>query len=111
MNRNILEELDKAMKSRRLKVPAVAKKTGIPADRIYKWYQQGTNPKTEDSLSIWKWINGEMDVEEAIVEEPQADYKTKYIELLERTLQEKEQRIKELEQRNEVGGEQKKASA
>lgn len=82
------------MEARHIKIPTLAEQLAIPKDRIYKWYQQGTKPKASDAMKVWDWINGEIS---NIVEEPQADYKTKYIELLERTLQEKEQRIRELE--------------
>lgn len=58
MERDIIQELSKAMKARGIKVPALSEKLDIPKDRIYKWFQQGTKPKEEDSVKLWKWING-----------------------------------------------------
>jgi len=60
VDKNILAELTTAMKTRHIKVPALADRLDIPRDRIYKWYQQGTKPKEEDAVKIWNWINGEM---------------------------------------------------
>lgn len=56
---DILIALDEAMKERRVKVPLLSKQTGIPKDRIYKWFQQNNSPKSEDSIKIWAWITGE----------------------------------------------------
>lgn len=56
---SLKEKLLNAMKIRGVKVPKLSKETGIPADRIYKWFQQGTHPKEEDSVILEKWINGE----------------------------------------------------
>lgn len=50
------EEIDR----RGLKVPAAAKELGIPKDRIYAWYRDGTQPKDADSKKINKWLNGEI---------------------------------------------------
>lgn len=48
-----------AMKERGVKTPALSAALGIPKDRIYKWFQEGTKPKEEDAVKIWDWINGE----------------------------------------------------
>ena len=112
MEKDILKELEKMMEERHIKVPALSKQVGIPKDRIYKWYQQGTKVKVADATKIWDWINGKKDDNNFSLSEDAADYKTKYIELLERTLAEKEQRIKELEGQlpNPNGDTRKKAS-
>lgn len=52
--KNILLDI---MKRKGIKIPKLSKEIGIPKDRIYKWYQEGTNPKPEDALTLEKWIN------------------------------------------------------
>lgn len=71
MPKNILQELERVMKERNVKIPALSGLLDIPKDRIYKWYQEGTSPKMEDSNKIWNWINGEKDF---TVNEPDASY-------------------------------------
>lgn len=39
-----------------LKVPEFARMTGIPKDRIYKWKQEGTNPKSDDEATIRAYL-------------------------------------------------------
>lgn len=108
MEKDILKELEKELKERHISIPVLSVKLGIPKDRMYKWYQQGTKPKVEDAAKIWDWINGYPNV----LAEDESVYKTKYIELLEKTLQEKEERIKELEGKatNPNGESRKKSS-
>jgi DNA-binding phage protein len=52
---NLLEEL----KKRKVKIPTFSKETGIPKDRIYKWIQEGNNPKADDEKKIYAWIKME----------------------------------------------------
>jgi predicted transcriptional regulator len=59
MQKDLKNKLLDVMKSRGVKIPAFSKQTGIPKDRIYKWFQQGTHPKAEDYMLIEKWLNGE----------------------------------------------------
>lgn len=42
-----------------LKVPEFSRMTGIPKDRIYKWKQEGTNPKAEDEATLRAYIYGD----------------------------------------------------
>lgn len=60
---NLKIQLKKTMDERGISFPVLAKKLGIPAARMYKWYQQGTNPKPEDALIIEKWINDNKDMD------------------------------------------------
>lgn len=55
---NLLQTLRETMERRQVKTPKLSEITGIPKDRIYKWYQEGTHPKHEDASILWKWING-----------------------------------------------------
>lgn len=72
MDKNVLGELEKAMRERHIKMPALSAKLGIPKDRMYKWYQQGTAPKAEDAAKIWDWINGVFS--KSVVEEEREEY-------------------------------------
>lgn len=75
MEKDILIELDKAMKDRRIRFPYLSELTGIPTARMYKWYQQNTKPKTEDALKIWTWINDKkMDLGRQNLEEADSSY-------------------------------------
>jgi hypothetical protein len=76
------------MEKRKIKVPVFAKQTGIPKDRVYKWLQQGNNPKAEDEKKIAGWIDGEKRMEkvpqnEKAPAESEDVYRDKYIKLLE----------------------------
>lgn len=44
---------------RGLKIPAAANQLGIPKDRIYKWKEEGTEPKAEDQKKINDWVNND----------------------------------------------------
>lgn len=55
----LVDKLLSEMKHRKVKVPQFAEESGIPKDRVYKWKQEGTNPKSEDVELINNWINGE----------------------------------------------------
>lgn len=73
------------MAERGKKVPTVAKEAGIPKDRIYKWLQQGNNPKAEDEKKINKWIYGDKEEKvphmvvadeggDSVIREPETPY-------------------------------------
>lgn len=49
-------KLFEALKKNKVSVPKFSKITGIPADRIYKWKQEGTTPKKDDEKVISEWI-------------------------------------------------------
>lgn len=55
----LVEKLFAELKRRRVSVPDLEHITGIPRDRIYKWKQQGSRPKTEDEATIKAWLNDE----------------------------------------------------
>jgi predicted transcriptional regulator len=57
MTNDIKNKLLETMKVRGVNIPSFSKQTGIPKDRIYKWYQQGTNIKPQDIMTVEKWIN------------------------------------------------------
>lgn len=49
----------KELKKREVKIPRFSKETGIPKDRVYKWIQEGNNPKADDEKKITAWIKME----------------------------------------------------
>lgn len=49
--------LKEVMKERSIKFPELSQVTGIPAARMYKWYQEDTSPKAEDAELLEKWIS------------------------------------------------------
>jgi transcriptional regulator with XRE-family HTH domain len=70
--KQLKDRLKEVMKSRKISFPELEKQTNIPANRMYKWYQQGTNPKKEDSDILEKWLN---DLENVpIIQEPAIEY-------------------------------------
>jgi predicted DNA-binding transcriptional regulator AlpA len=56
MTNDIKTALQQAMKARRVRVPQLAAETGIPKDRIYKWFSEGSNPKANDVTVLDAWI-------------------------------------------------------
>lgn len=44
------------MKERKIKFPKLSKIVDIPHDRMYAWYRDDSNPKTEDRAKLEKWI-------------------------------------------------------
>lgn len=58
MDKSLKERLLEITKSKGISIPKLAERVKIPKDRIYKWYQQGTNIKPADAIVIEKWING-----------------------------------------------------
>lgn len=55
----LVDHLFDALSRRKVSVPKFSQISGIPKDRIYKWRQQGTNPKASDVKKITEWLNGE----------------------------------------------------
>lgn len=49
--------IKEAINSRNLSFLELERQTGIKANRMYKWYQQGTNPKKDDADVLEKWLN------------------------------------------------------
>jgi transcriptional regulator with XRE-family HTH domain len=58
MKKDLKTRLKEAMNERKIKTPALASRLGIPKDRIYAWYRDGSNPKGEDARKIEAWIAG-----------------------------------------------------
>jgi predicted transcriptional regulator len=56
MDKDLKIILMEILKAKGISVPRFANAIGIPKDRIYKWYQQGSSPKPEDALKIEDWI-------------------------------------------------------
>lgn len=68
---NILDEL----KGTGASVLKISKETGIPANRMYKWYEGKGSPKYEDVQILRKWLNKLSEEVTNVVEEPQISYK------------------------------------
>jgi hypothetical protein len=56
MKKEVKEQLKELLDSKRVKIPAVAAGTGIPADRIRAWYRDNTKPKADDQKSLEAYI-------------------------------------------------------
>lgn len=77
----VKEELDK----RKISFLELERQTGIKANRMYKWYQQDTNPKKEDADLLEKWLNGlykSTKESSNVVEEPEVDYSQPIIQVV-----------------------------
>jgi hypothetical protein len=55
----LVTSLFETLKARGVSVPEFSEQTGIPKDRVYKWNQVGSRPKSEDEKIITEWISGE----------------------------------------------------
>jgi phage repressor protein C with HTH and peptisase S24 domain len=53
---NVLEQVKTVMDSKRITVAKLAKDTGIPPSRIYKWIDGTANPKSDDAEKLEKWV-------------------------------------------------------
>lgn len=53
--RSLMEKISKEKSS----LAKFADATGLPRDRVYKWIQQGTNPKSADEKVIEAYLRGE----------------------------------------------------
>jgi hypothetical protein len=58
MDNTLVINLFEKLKERKTSVPGFSRLTGIPKERVYKWKQEGTNPKAEDEKKIKAWIEG-----------------------------------------------------
>lgn len=81
--KQLKDRIKEAMEERGIKIPQLAKETKIPKDRIYKWYQDDTNPKYEDALVLENWLSSQKidktPQDTSISENPQAaDVQKKY---------------------------------
>lgn len=47
------------LKSQNISVTRFSRESGIPKARVYKWNQEGTNPKAEDERLILQWLDGD----------------------------------------------------
>jgi transcriptional regulator with XRE-family HTH domain len=68
------DKVKEEMKKRKVSVLELSKETGIPSPRIYKWYQEGTNPKADDVVLLSKWLSGNLE-KPLMVEEGESIYK------------------------------------
>lgn len=58
MAKSLKDRLKEEMKVRGVKTPALSEQTGIPKDRIYAWYRDGTSPKMDDQIILEQWLLG-----------------------------------------------------
>lgn len=63
------------LKKNGISVPAFSSETGIPKDRIYKWKQEGTNPKAEDERILQNWLINKVEKIPHEIKEPEPYYK------------------------------------
>jgi DNA-binding phage protein len=85
----LINKLISEMQTREKKITDVARETGIPKDRIYKWIQQGNNPKAADEKALELWINLHFSDVKAGSEakknpDDAEDFRAKYIKQLEK---------------------------
>lgn len=72
MQNKLIYRLFETLKKEGVSVPVFSIETGIPKDRVYKWKQQGTNPKSDDEKIILNWLHKVP--HETIASEPKASY-------------------------------------
>lgn len=53
------DRVKEALERRGVKIPALAKQSGIPKDRIYAWYRDNTDPKMKDVERLENWLSEE----------------------------------------------------
>ena len=82
---SVKERVKETMQQRNVKVPQLAKETGIPQSRIYKWFSEGNEPKTTDATTLENWIKGKEEVEKIPMEKigTELELYKKYTALLE----------------------------
>lgn len=56
LTNKLVIKLFEVLKEKDISVPKLSTALDIPSDRIYKWKQQGTNPKAEDEVKIKDWL-------------------------------------------------------
>jgi transcriptional regulator with XRE-family HTH domain len=77
-NKTLKTRLKEEMDTRKISFLELERQTGVKANRMYKWYQQDTNPKTDDADTLEKWLNDlEKPIEHAQVKEPEATFADK----------------------------------
>ncbi len=54
---DIIETVRQTLGAKRLPVMKLAKETGIPVFRIYKWLDGTANPKDDDAERLQKWVD------------------------------------------------------
>src|SRR5688572_15579893 len=70
---SLKERLKEIMEIRKVSFPKLSVVTGIPASRMYKWYEQNTFPKAKDAAILENWISDpEFDISR--FEEPKIPY-------------------------------------
>jgi transcriptional regulator with XRE-family HTH domain len=50
------DRLKEEMAKRKFSFPKLANETGIPAARMYKWYEENTQPKMADAEKLEAWM-------------------------------------------------------
>lgn len=105
MDKPLKVRLKEEMKKRGVRTPALSIQTGIPQDRIYAWYRDGSNPKTEDRAILERWISGEM-VE--VFEDssngrtkPQESLNSEFLDIMRDRLKDMHERVRELKEDKE----------
>jgi uncharacterized coiled-coil protein SlyX len=72
------DRLKEAMEKSKTSFLELERQTGIKSNRMYKWYQQDTNPKKEDGDILEKWLNDlEKDTVANVVNEPEPTFADK----------------------------------
>lgn len=70
--KEVLEILDK-IKKEEINIAKLAKDTGIPSGRIYKWKDRGSKITLEDALELQKWANNQSDNSTDIINSTRRD--------------------------------------
>jgi phage repressor protein C with HTH and peptisase S24 domain len=60
--KSLLDIVKEQMDAKKINIRQLALQTGIPADRIYKWFQRNLNPKVEDADTLREWLGSNSDV-------------------------------------------------
>ena len=81
----IIDDLNRVLKEKKLSVLKVSKETGIPASRIYKWLDGKGRPKHEDVQKVQGWIKGDLEEIQNTANEPEIDYKKLYLQQITKT--------------------------
>lgn len=70
------DRVKETLDHRKMSFLDLEKSTNIPANRMYKWYQQNTNPKARDAETLEKWLNSVENIQNpvSLAEEPEVAY-------------------------------------
>lgn len=91
----LIQRLKGEMKARGIKTPQLQEETGIPKDRVYKWFKKNSKINHEDAIIIEKWIKREeMENIPNIVSEPETPYGIKELNKAADELKEKAANMK-----------------